>query len=224
MASLAKRKSVGGITLYNGQIPDELLKSIKGKDKLYLPAADSFEKMMQKAAEEGITYRLANTYRLCGEQGDGEKYLRGEIEFTQWAAWDLYQAKLQNPDDPRYKKFNLAADPTYGCKSNHGYGLSIDIYTTSKTFTPDLNNQDPTQAWITKNGSIYGWIWTGKNFSTPEPWHFDYFYEYDQQKGNIYYPPIVQKTPTQINNETALNQKKSNIIKNTTRDVSGFFS
>lgn len=224
MTVLAKKKFVGGVTLYNGQLPDELLKSVKGKEKLYIPAADSFLKMMQKASEEGITYRLADTYRLCGEPGDGEKYLRGEIEFTQWAAWDLYQAKLKDPINPKYNKFNLASDPTNGCKSNHGYGLSIDIYTTDKTSTKDLNNQDLTQAWITKNGSIYGWVWTGKNFSKPEPWHFDYFYELDQQREPTYSPPIVQKTPTQINKETALNQEKSNLIKGFTKDVNGFFS
>jgi hypothetical protein len=35
------------------------------------------------------------------------------------------------------------------------------------------------QDWVKKNGSKYGWIWTGKNFSQIEDWHFDYFQDKD---------------------------------------------
>jgi len=240
MAVLAQTKKIKDITLVNGQLPNEILISIGGNEKLFQPAAESFFKMMEAAKKSNLKYYIEDTYRLCGEPGDGEKYLKGETDFTQWAAWDLSQLKKNNPKDPRYSKYNLAADPTEGCKSKHGYGLAIDIYNNPKVITPNFYKgiyttvdkkkiysinpkQDELQTWIRNNGGIYGWVWTGVNFPTIEPWHFDYFYEKDQTKSS-YSAPLIAKTPTQINKSTTQDQNKYAVNKNVTKNINSFFS
>jgi LAS superfamily LD-carboxypeptidase LdcB len=140
----------------NGQLSKKVLKSIGNGHLLYLPASDSFLRMTKDAQKDGVTIKVNSSYRYCGKKGDyNQRKCSGG--FTQWCAWEKYQAG----------KGNLASNPTKGCKSNHGFGLSIDISPKSA------------QDWVKKNGTKYGWIWTGKNFSQIEDWHFDYFQDKD---------------------------------------------
>lgn len=142
----------------NGELPNNMLKSIGGDDRLYLPASDSFLRMKKDALADGITIQVNSSYRYCGKKGDfKERKCSGG--FTQWCAWEKFKAGVGN----------LASDPTTskGCKSNHGFGVAIDIAPKSA------------QDWVKKNGVKYGWVWTGKNFSQREDWHFDYFQEKD---------------------------------------------
>lgn len=241
----AQTIKVNNVTLLNGQLSDELLISVGGREKLYQPAAESFLKMMEEAKKIGLKYILEDTYRLCGEPGDGKRYRNGEIELTQWAAWENYQAYKQGKIS---KPYNLASDPTNGCKSKHGYGLAIDIYNNpkvtinnfyrgvkAKTASGDViyengkplyivpPQQDELQTWIKNNGKFYGWIWTGANFPSIEPWHFDYFYEKDQTR-NSYSAPLITKTPKQINDSTTQDQNKYAVNKNVTKSITNFFS
>jgi LAS superfamily LD-carboxypeptidase LdcB len=140
----------------NGQLSKKVLKSIGNGHLLYLPASDSFLRMTKDAQKDGVTIKVNSSYRYCGKKEDyNQRKCSGG--FTQWCAWEKYQAG----------KGNLASNPTKGCKSNHGFGLSIDISPKSA------------QDWVKKNGTKYGWIWTGKNFSQIEDWHFDYFQDKD---------------------------------------------
>lgn len=141
---LANSTKIGDITLFNGQVDEFLLVSIgSSREKLFEPAANSFLKMMEAAKKEGLGYHLEDGYRLCGNPGDLEKHLRNEIGLTQWASWEGYQAKINNPNDPRYKGYNYAADPTKngGCNSKHGYGLAIDIYSDKKREIKQKNGE-----------------------------------------------------------------------------------
>jgi LAS superfamily LD-carboxypeptidase LdcB len=59
---------------------------------------------------------------------------------------------------------NLAAQPGY---SNHQNGTAIDIKVWSSF-------QSPEYLWLAANAKRYGFVNTGKNFSQPEPWHWEY--------------------------------------------------
>ena len=147
----------------NGRIPASKLVSVGGKHKLFAPAAKSYLKMKAVAANNGITFKLASSYRLCGDIGD---YTQRSCDtgFTQYCAYEKYKAGVGN----------LAANPTTskGCTSKHGFGLAIDL------------SGSKAQKWVVANGVKYGWVWTGKNFSQVEPWHFEYF----EAKDNFYKP------------------------------------
>ncbi len=142
----------------NGQIPKRQLLSVGDDEVLFKPAAQSYLRMQEDAKQDGVTLKLSDGYRLCGEKGDYTER-NCNTGFTQWCAWEKYKAGVGN----------LASNPTTskGCKSMHGYGLAIDVKGTSA------------QNWIKKNGEKYAWVWTGGTFSQIENWHFDYFEDKD---------------------------------------------
>lgn len=59
---------------------------------------------------------------------------------------------------------NLAARPGY---SNHQDGTAIDIMVRSSF-------QSPEYLWLAQHAKDYGFVNTGKNFSQPEPWHWEH--------------------------------------------------
>lgn len=141
----------------NGKIPSKGLEKIDTGQYLEENARNSYMRMKKDAQKEGITIDLSGKssgYRKCGQKGDYTEGLSGGL-FTQWYAWELYRAG----------KGNLASNPTTskGCKSNHGWGLAIDV-----------KNKKGARDWIKKNGEKYGWWWSGGTFSRIEDWHFDY--------------------------------------------------
>jgi LAS superfamily LD-carboxypeptidase LdcB len=58
---------------------------------------------------------------------------------------------------------NLAAKPGY---SNHQNGIAIDIGVRSSFTSPEY-------LWLAANAADFGFVNTGKNFSQPEPWHWE---------------------------------------------------
>lgn len=68
--------------------------------------------------------------------------------------WEAYQSGSGN----------LAARPGY---SNHQDGTAIDIKVWSSF-------QSPEYLWLAANARDFGFVNTGKNFSQPEPWHWEY--------------------------------------------------
>ena len=61
---------------------------------------------------------------------------------------------------------NLAANPTTskGCKSNHGWGIAIDV------------KGSDVKKWLRDNGEKYGWWW---GEAPSEDWHFTYDFKKD---------------------------------------------
>lgn len=148
----------------NGQIPEKALTAIDTGQLLRDDAAKAYMRMKKAAAKDGVTISLTgkdSAYRRCGAKGDyTERKCAGG--FTQWCAWEKYKAGSGN----------LAANPTTskGCRSNHGWGLAIDV------------KGKAAQDWIKRNGEKYGWWWSGGKFSSIENWHFDYDRSRDQFK------------------------------------------
>lgn len=137
----------------NGKLPDYVLKSIDTGQKLWKPASISYMRMKNDAKKDGVNIKLSgnySAYRPCGQKGDytQKKCVDG---FTQWCAWEKYQAGVGN----------LASNPadTNGCSSNHGFGMAIDI------------TGSDAKKWVRKNGEKYGWWW---GEAPSEDWHFTY--------------------------------------------------
>lgn len=67
-----------------------------------------------------------------------------------------------------YRKYgpSQAAAPGH---SVHESGRALDLG------GPVLNAQSIQHRWLQQNAGNFGWNWTGKNFSTFEPWHWEYF-------------------------------------------------
>lgn len=81
---------------------------------------------------------------------------------------DSYRT-LESQKRLKKQKPVLAATPG---KSNHGWGLALDLGGGINSFgTPQYN-------WMLENAPAYGWEnpeWAQKNGSKPEPWHFEFF-------------------------------------------------
>lgn len=117
----------------NGKIPEQALQSIGvGEFRLSSDAAASFRQMHADAQAAGITIGVNDAYRTYDEQVDlaARKGL--------------------------YSQGGLAATPG---KSNHGWGLAIDL---------ELDGQ--AQAWMRENAHKYGFV----EDVPREPWHWTY--------------------------------------------------
>ena len=134
------------------------------KEYLSKAAAIQFNKMVVDAKKEGIDITMTDAYRPCGKPGDYVKYKKGEIGFTQWAAWDHYKGRngapgggaVAAPPNPGKSADWFATDSGY-CTSNHGFGNAIDVADGKK--------------WIRDNGKKYGWYW---GEAKSESWHFTF--------------------------------------------------
>jgi hypothetical protein len=143
----------------NGKIPLKVLKPIDTGQSLERNASNSYMRMKNDAKKDGVNIDLSgmySAYRPCGEKGDyNERKCRDG--FTQWCAWEKYKRGVGNP----------ASNPTTskGCKSNHGWGIAIDVKGSSA------------KKWIRQNGEKYGWWW---GEAITEDWHFTYDYKRDK--------------------------------------------
>jgi LAS superfamily LD-carboxypeptidase LdcB len=118
----------------NGKIPASALSEIgRGSHRLWAPAATSFRQLSAAAARDGIRIGVTDSYRSYEQQVD------------------LARRK------GLYSKGGLAATPG---KSNHGWGLSLDL---------DLDKR--AQAWMRANGKRFGFV----EDVPREPWHWTYY-------------------------------------------------
>jgi D-alanyl-D-alanine carboxypeptidase len=117
----------------NGKIPEQALQPIGvGEFRLSSNAAASFRHMHADASAAGINIGVNDAYRTYDEQVDlaARKGL--------------------------YSQGGLAATPG---KSNHGWGLAVDL---------ELDSQ--AQAWMRENAHKYGFV----EDVPREPWHWTY--------------------------------------------------
>ncbi len=117
----------------NGKIPTSRLTSIGiNGHKLYAPAAAAFNRMRSAAAAQGVKIGVTDSYRSFAQQVD--------------------LAKRKG----LYQNGGLAATPG---KSNHGWGLALDLDVKSNGL-----------AWLRKNAYKFGFA----EAVPREPWHWEY--------------------------------------------------
>ena len=149
----------------------KIMNDVSGNDEyLSKEAAIQFNKMVVDALKDGITIKITDAYRPCGEPGDYERYLNKEIRFTQWAAWEQYKynpkkaAAIYTPKGKKCKSKRVWDKNGGGyCTSNHGLGNAIDV-------AGDIKGK--ANQWIEENGEKYGWCKVEAKHS--EGWHFTY--------------------------------------------------
>ncbi|MGE0729689.1 MAG: D-alanyl-D-alanine carboxypeptidase family protein [Acidimicrobiia bacterium] len=84
----------------NGNLPDSLLASVGGGFRLAKPAADAYQRMVNAARRDGVTFGLSDGYRTYADQVDIADRLG------------------------LYGQGGVAAVPG---TSNHGWGLAVDL-------------------------------------------------------------------------------------------------
>lgn len=119
--------------LGNGKLPSYVLESVGVKDhQLWSPAAKAFKALRAAAQRDGVQIGVNSSYRdVACQQCMVDKY-------------------------GRFDQGGRAAPPG---KSNHGWGLSIDLQLDAKA-----------KAWMKANGRNYGFV----NDVAREPWHWTF--------------------------------------------------
>lgn len=154
----------------NGRIPKSSLAALpvswsnKGEQEYLTPAAfASLSRLVaQYQKETGGSFQIYDAYRSFDEQVEMLKRY-----YTRASRGRKYSTDRSYGGSTWAKKsgFPVAASPGY---SNHGEGISVDIY------------PDSMQSWMRSNAGRYGWV----NDVPSESWHWTYKYpNRDQYKG-----------------------------------------
>jgi hypothetical protein len=130
----------------NGRIPSEYLKVVNGKHRLYPEVADAFIEMQNKyKADTGNIFTVNEGYRS----------LQTQIDY-------IPQKGLYNKSAP-VDSANSTGKAGVPGKSNHGFGLAVDISTRG------LEYASPEYKWLEKNAGAFGFT----NIEG-EAWHWEY--------------------------------------------------
>jgi hypothetical protein len=147
------------LTHGNGKLPPQLLTPIGiGNEALYGPAATAFIAMRQAAKSAGVELWMTGSYRSYEGQVSCARR-KGTSDQNQWL--------IQNnePIPPVALPNGWCAVPG---RSNHGWGLAIDIGHDSYP----CSQGSPCWLWMIDNAQRYGWCDTGGG--PREPWHWQY--------------------------------------------------
>jgi LAS superfamily LD-carboxypeptidase LdcB len=147
----------------NGLLPERLLAKTDAGGLLYRVAAIDFNRMYAHAQRDGVILRSVGAYRSLERQ---------EQMFRQRMTRD--KSKAKQPLVRRIWKGKIwylahLAPVAVPSRSNHGWGLAIDLNLTEKNVLP----------WLLKNAPTYGFYLQGKPFTPTgkpnpeyEPWHW----------------------------------------------------
>lgn len=114
--------------------------------KMNAEAAAAYEKMVQAAKNDGITWGITDSYRNYETQ-------------NRIFDWDYYKKTGK-----KRKKGTSGTPVAYPGKSNHGWGSAVDL---------KVKYGDKAHTWLTKNAAKFGF---SNPFSNPrtEPWHWEH--------------------------------------------------
>lgn len=147
------------LNIGNGKLPPALLTPVGiGNEALYGPAASAFISMRQAAASAGVELWINGSYRSYEGQLSCARR-KGTSDNNQWM--------IQNnePIPPIANPNGWCAVPG---RSNHGWGLAIDIGHDSYP----CSQGTACWLWMIDNAQKYGWCDTGGG--PREPWHWQY--------------------------------------------------
>ena len=163
--------SLDGVS--NGDLPEGLLRSVGKGGKLHVNAARAFEALRADAKKHGfdLVYTWGGTYRPLSAQVSlferryDSDYVEGRNVKTGSRTWNGHRY---------YKKKGVAAAATPG-KSNHGWGLAVDMALDSDR-ADGLDPDDavyigPALRYLSTRAAEFGWSW---ELPKTEPWHLRY--------------------------------------------------
>ena len=114
--------------------------------KLNAEAAAAYEKMVQAAKNDGVSWGITDSYRDYETQ-------------NRIFDWDHYKSTGK-----KRKKGTSGTPVAYPGKSNHGWGSAVDL---------KVKYGDNAHTWLTRNASKFGFSNPFKNPRT-EPWHWEH--------------------------------------------------
>ena len=143
----------------NGQLPPRLLRPVTPTGRLHHLAADAYHAMRAAALSDGIRpfkpTSAPDTYRPLADQRRLflARYTLNPIAGRPVAVWE----------GKTYYLLPRVAQAAVPGRSNHGWGLAVDIWGAS-----GLRLE-----WLEANALRYGFSWEFR--SGAEPWHIRYF-------------------------------------------------
>jgi len=144
----------------NGKLPSKLLRPVKCGGQMYGPAAAAFNEMYDFAVTCGIKLRNVGDYRSYEQQLAlfNQRYSTDDLGRKPTVTRDWQGQKY-------YLRPGMSPSSTPG-KSNHGYGLAIDLDVTTQKVLD----------WLCKNAPTYGFYLQTSDTKSPEfeAWHWQY--------------------------------------------------
>lgn len=144
----------------NGKLSGKLLASVKCGGQMYADAATAFNAMYDQATMSGIKLRNIGDYRSFEAQLGlfKQRYATDDLG-RKPTVTRTYEGKTW------YLRPGMAPCSTPG-KSNHGYGLAIDLDVTAQKVLD----------WLCANAPAYGFYLQSDDPSSPEfeAWHWQY--------------------------------------------------
>jgi D-alanyl-D-alanine carboxypeptidase len=149
----------------NGELPARLLANLKPYGQLFRPAARAYLDLVEAGARDGFTFSHVGAYRSLTQQVSLFK-----TRYSRKPTGRVPQVTRVWNGDVWYLKKGMAPAASPG-KSNHGYGLAIDIC--------EIVNKKPVslgpdaRKWLLANAERYGWCWEVADPYNPnfELWH-----------------------------------------------------
>lgn len=154
----------------NGRLPDNVLKSVKCGGRMFLRAATDFDAMYDAALAAGIKLRNVGDYRSYEAQKA------------------LFEERYSLKDDGRkpqvtrvvegqtyFLKKNCSPSSSPG-KSNHGYGLAIDLGVEVKGALKALASETKALKWMCENAPSFNFFLQESDPKDPnfEAWHWQW--------------------------------------------------
>lgn len=152
----------------NGRLPDNLLKDVDCGGRMFIRAADDFNAMYAAAKAAGFTLKNIGDYRPYEAQKA------------------LFEQRYSKKDEGRkptvtrvldgvtyFLRKGMSPCSTPG-KSNHGYGLAIDLGESTKAGTVSLAGK--ALKWMCENAPTYNFYMQTSDPKSPEfeAWHWQW--------------------------------------------------
>lgn len=161
----------------NGEVPARLLANLKPYGQLFRPAARSYNELVKAGAEAGFTFSHVGAYRSLSQQVSLFK-----TRYAKKPTGRVPEVTRVWNGDVWYLRKGMAPAATPG-KSNHGFGLAIDLCELAGKKPVPLGPN--ARKWLLSNAEKYGWCWEVADPSSPnfEVWHLVCWDAGDLDKG-----------------------------------------
>jgi LAS superfamily LD-carboxypeptidase LdcB len=154
----------------NGRLPDNMLKPVKCGGRMFIRAAEDFNELYEAALAAGIKLRNVGDYRSYEAQKQ------------------LFEQRYSKKDEGRkpqvtrtvegvtyFLRKGASPSSTPG-KSNHGFGLAIDLGVEVKGVLKALASEAKALKWMCENAPSFNFFLQSSDPKSPEfeAWHWQW--------------------------------------------------
>lgn len=165
----------------NGKLDVKTLVKVKCGGVMYVDAANKFNEMYDAAVKDGIKFKNVGDYRSAEAQ---LKLFKERYRLAEDRDWKDKKKGILLDTDRVKRVYNgetwLLRNGFAPCsspqKSNHGYGLAIDIGVERKGKLVALASDKESLEWLCANAPTYGFYLQSDDPSSREfeAWHWQY--------------------------------------------------